>query len=219
MRFAWLSLRKFKRGMKSSWQFPERIVVSQTLELVSRQPVVVGEDYKTFLDTCLIRYKIENRDDQPHNIGMRFLLDTRRFLLDTLIPDKDEPYFALPGQIGLLNSPQEYEGDRVPDFVQVLGKANLRDPGAVARIVFRLGKMMEAPGKVAITRRPKLGDFKSTDPGKYEIPTKDSEGTSLIGFQNDSAVVLYWKETILEKRAVRELGFSYGVSSLSSPPK
>src|SRR5262249_44317444 len=46
-----------------------RIQVTQVVE-------VVANPQSGKLDTCLIRYTLENKDDQPHAVGIRFLLDT-----------------------------------------------------------------------------------------------------------------------------------------------
>ncbi len=204
-------LRNVKKGMKLSWRFLKNIVVTQTAELIPGEPVEVGNAYKRLIDTCLIRYRIENQDNKPHQVSLRFLLDT-------LIGDNDEPLFTVPGLKNLVDSPQEYEGS-IPDFVQALEKPDLKEPGVIARVNLRLSKELQPPNKVALTRWPGLGDFKSTDPKKYDIPTRDPKGTPLVGFLKDSAVVLYWNDVEINPNSSRELGFTYGLGELASKGK
>src|SRR5262249_19680144 len=85
-------------GMEGAWWFPkERILLRQTVELVPGEPVEVGNnDFKRLVDTCLVRYKIENMDDRPHRVGMRFLLDT-------WIGGSDRPLFTIPGYANLVD--------------------------------------------------------------------------------------------------------------------
>src|SRR5262249_12121915 len=81
-----------KSGAPITWLFQHgRIAATQTVEIVPGVPIEVApESFKRFMDTCVIRYKLENKDTRPHNVGIRVLLDT-------MIGDNDGVPFTIPG--------------------------------------------------------------------------------------------------------------------------
>src|ERR1022692_5183997 len=87
------------------------------------------------LNTCLVRYTITNKDGnkRTHKVGLRVLMDT-------CIGDKDDVPFTLPGVKEVVTKAQNFEGPDVPDFVQVLEKPSLRDPGIILQLSLRLDK-------------------------------------------------------------------------------
>jgi hypothetical protein len=195
-------------GKKATWVFDQRVAVTQTVELVPGEPQVVGGAYKRLLDTCLVYYTVENQDDQKHTVGLRFLLDT-------YIGRNDGVPFTVPGQPGLVDEKADYKGPaEVPDFVQVLENADLKDPGTVAQVNLRLGGKLEAPERVSLTHWPgRRNDLWI----KFDVPVvpmatplEKDEG------QGDSAVVLYWGPRDLEAHGVREVGFTYGLGSMAT---
>ena len=122
-------------GKICAFEFPGRIVVTQEVRLIPGEPVEVAPDvYKRVLDTCLFRYKIENKDKKAHNVGMRYLLDT-------YIGSNDEVPFTLPGVTGMVDTSKELSANDVPDFIQVLENADLQNPGLVAQLNLRLGEL------------------------------------------------------------------------------
>jgi hypothetical protein len=190
-------------GKEATWIFDNSDVhVTQVVEIVPGEPQVVKGDYKHLLDTCLIRYKIENHDKRPHRVGLRLVLDT-------LIGSNDGVPFTIPGQSDLVPSPKEQDKDfkdpqNIPDFIQALERPDLKDPGTVAQVNLKLGGKLKAPQRVSLTHWP------GHDPGllRFEVP--------VVPIGDDSAVILYWEpEEMLPQRS-REVGFSYGLGSLSS---
>ena len=75
-----------RRGKRSVWVFNDapNVQITQTVELVAGQES--GQ-----LDTCLVRYRIDNKDGMRHSVGLRFLLDT-------YIGANDGVPFLIPGQ-------------------------------------------------------------------------------------------------------------------------
>jgi hypothetical protein len=59
-----------RRGRQSVWVYDaEQVQITQSVELVPG-----GNSER--LDTCLVRYRIENKDQRVHQVGLRFMLDT-----------------------------------------------------------------------------------------------------------------------------------------------
>ncbi len=125
-------------GLASSWWLPEeKIAVTQEVEIVA------GEQSRR-LDTCLVRYLIENKDTRGHQVGIRFMLDT-------FIGFNDGVPFTIPGAAGLCDTKKLFTTSaEVPDFIQALEKDDPRDPGTVAYLQFRLGKQVESPNRVML---------------------------------------------------------------------
>jgi hypothetical protein len=187
-----------REGARSLWRSnTAKIQVTQVAEIVpSIQAVDVGPDRQArLLDTCLVRYKIENKDDRAHRVGIRFLLDT-------FIGSNDGVPFTVGQE--LCSTMKELQGDRVPDFIQALEYANLQNPGTIAQVTLRMAGGLEAPERVLLTRWPGTVD------GWYgwNVP--------LAPMRDDSAVVLYWKEQSLEPGASRVVGFAYGLGTIAS---
>ena len=105
--------------MRSTWRVERaNIEVTQIVEIV---PGPQSSRY----DTCLIHYTIDNKDTQPHTVGIRFLLDT-------YIGDNDGVPFTIPGDAGLCDTLKVFNSpDQVPDYIQALEKPDLRHPGTV----------------------------------------------------------------------------------------
>ena len=190
---------------------PERIVVTQEVRLVPGEPVEVSTDekgavYKRLMDTCLFRYKIENKDNQPHEVGLRFLLDT-------YIGSNDEVPFTLPGVPGMVDTFKELKGEEVPDFIQVLENPELKNPGLIAQLNLRLGDKYEAANRIKLTAHPIVqrqvdGLTKDT----WEIPLAS------IKDAKDSSVVLYWDPQQMPAGKYREMAFTYGLGNVSIGP-
>jgi hypothetical protein len=70
------------------------VIVTQVVEVVRGKTNV--------LDTCLVRYQLENRDSVPHKVGLRFMLDT-------YIGAEDGVPFAIPGKKGLCDTMEDFD--------------------------------------------------------------------------------------------------------------
>jgi hypothetical protein len=183
---------RFSSATKSSWAVGD-LLFTQTLEIVPSQlPVRIDGVPKFILDTCLVRYRIENRGKDKKSAGMRLMIDT-------LIGRNDGVPFTVPGFSDLVTTFKEFRGRDVPDFVQALEHPDLAKPGTVAHVTLRVPGL-ETPERVSLTHWPG-GTL------NWNIDLRNIGG--------DSALVLYWPERELEPGEQREFGFTYGLGSIS----
>lgn len=191
------------RGMAGTWMFLEKIQATQTVTMIPGEPVEIAPGvYKKFLDTCLVRYLVENTDKRSHRVGMRFLLDT-------MIGDNDGPTFVVPGRPDLITTKLDIAPpERVPDFVRALEVPNVSKPGTVAQVNFRLSDKIEPPSRVSLTHW-------HSQPMLYNIPMANIELMKDGQLDRDSAVVMYWDEKEMKPGAKRTLGFTIGLGGHS----
>jgi hypothetical protein len=197
---------KNRIGWLSAWEFvPEKIVVTQTVELVP------GEQTRVF-DTVLIRYTVENRDTAPHTVGLRVLLDT-------FIGANDGVPFIIPGQPGLMNTMIELDAKDIPDYVQATEREDLKDPGTVAHLGLKGvtlpgGGEPEPIAKLVICRWPAefAGEVRWGPPEwQYESIQKPNDRR-----EKDSCVALYWAYRNMVPKEKREMAFTYGLSTIAT---
>ena len=187
-------------GARSIWFYPnEQVSVTQTVE------VVRGE--QTFdVDTCRVLYTIENRDQQAHQVGLRFLLDT-------FIGTNDGAPFIIPGDKLLCETSKVFTGtDRVPEFVQALESMDFLNPGVIAHLKLKMGGKVEPPSGASFGAWPQPGKV----PGALGIQTPWKVPVASIRTTKDSAAVLYWDERMMQPNEKRTLGFTYGLGNFSS---
>jgi hypothetical protein len=200
---------KFPWGKVCAFEFlPERIMVTQEVGLVHGEPIEVEPGIsKRLLDTCLFRYKVENKDGQAHQVGMRYLLDT-------FIGGNDQVPFTLPGVKGMVDDSRQLRGDDVPDFIQVLENPDLKNPGLIAQLNLRLDdQAYEVPNRMKLTAHPIVQR-------EAEPLTKDVWEVPLASIKEaqDSCVVLYWDSAQLAAGRGREMAFTYGLGNVSIGP-
>lgn len=194
-----------RQGRKSVWIYDEQQVqVTQTVEIVP------GAQSR-LLDTCLVRYRLDNLDSKPHQIGIRFLLDT-------YIGGNDGVPFLIPGTDRLCDTKREFSRpEEVPDFIQALEREDLKDPGTVVHLQFRVGGGLEAPERVTLGAwpNPRLEGIDSRcrqEKTLWDVPVLPIKSLS----PPDSAVTMYWQGRPLAPGASREVGFAYGLGKVNS---
>ena len=198
------------------WQFHD-------VEVTQRVEVVHGRQSGR-LDTCLVRYTLaDKRQNGPaRQVGIRFLLDT-------FIGANDGVPFTIPGRDGLCDTMQAFDTPTaVPDFIEALEKDDLKNPGTVARLQFRLGKLLEPPTRVflggwpngALRRRfgyrNAFGEMTLWDVPRVsmrELHNRDKRA------EPDSAVTVYWDDKPLDPGGRREVGFTYGLGNVVTGAK
>jgi hypothetical protein len=193
------------RGRQSVWVYDaQRVVVAQTAEIV-RGP------QSGLFDTCLVRYRIENRDRREHRVGLRFLLDT-------YIGRNDGVPFLIPGRERLCSDRLDFRrAAEVPDFIQALEHEDLAHPGTIAHVQLRPGGDLEPPSRVTLGAwpNPKLAALDprcDQEKTLWEVPVLPIRSLSPA----DSAVTIYWEERPLPPGGAREVGFTYGLGNVSS---
>jgi hypothetical protein len=194
-----------RQGKKSVWIYDhEQVVITQTVE-------IVGGDQPRIMDTCLVRYRIDNLDRFPHRVGLRFMLDT-------YIGANDGVPFTIPGASQLCDTTRDFRRtEDVPDFIQALEHEDLKNPGTIARVKLRLGGRLELPNRVTLGAwpNPRLANM---NPGcrqektMWEVPLFPIKTLP----PGDSCVAIYWDAKDILPGGSRELGFAYGLGSLSS---
>jgi hypothetical protein len=205
-----------RTGRLSTWILPK-----QQLRVTQRVEIVRGETSGR-LDTCHVRYTLANLDGRPHQVGLRFLLDT-------FIGANDGVPFTIPGAGGLCDTQMELANQPpVPDFLQALEKDDLAHPGTVAHLQFRLGDSVETPSRVLLGGWPNqsLRHFRFPEANgeltKWQVPLLRIDELKRRAQEQgkdapaDSAVTMYWAEKALAPGAKREVGFSYGLGDVAS---
>jgi hypothetical protein len=185
-------------GKEAVFEFtPDRVHVTQTVQIVP------GEAYETApgtgvfkrpLNTCLIKYKVENKDTRSHNVGLRVMIDT-------YIGNNDGVPFTIPGVGGLVDTFKDFNGHaEIPEFIQALERPDVERPGTVVQMTLKLSKEL-APDRVSLTYWPGF-EFRN-----WEVPIRN------IG--DDSSIVLYWNPRDMKPGTHREMAFSYGLGKVT----
>ena len=167
------------------------------------------------LDTCRVRYHRmrEPRQPGPHQVGIRFLLDS-------YIGGNDGVPFTIPGESDLCDTmkdlPEQAKDKKLPDFLQALEKPDLAQPGTIAHVRLKL-ENLESPERVTLGAWPneklRVLDRQAAGPATlWDVPLLSMKSFDL----NDSAIAIYWKEEPLNAGAKREVGFEYGLYNLAS---
>jgi hypothetical protein len=190
-----------RQGRRSVWRYDDQHVdVTQTVELVA-------SDGSGPPDTCLVRYKMENHDTRPHDVGLRFLLDT-------YIGGNDGVPFLIPGESALCDTSRVLSGQNIPQYIQACEKADLSHPGTVAQLLLRPGGGLEPPDRVTLGAWP---NPRLKDEDERCLQEKTLWDVPVLSIQTlkDSAVTMYWNPRRLGPGASREVGFAYGVGSVA----
>jgi hypothetical protein len=195
------SNREGRTHWRSIWVYDaQRVEITQDVELVA------GEQSGA-LDTCLVRYRMENKDNEPHRVGLRFLLDT-------FIGDNDGVPFLIPGESQLCDTKRVLRGDEIPQYLQACEHQDLADPGTVARLLLRAGGGLEPPQRVTLGAwpNPRLPDRHCRqEKTLWEVPVLPIKSLP----EPDSAVTMYWDDRPLRPGEHRDVGFAYGLGSVA----
>jgi hypothetical protein len=176
---------------ESAFEFLQKVQLTQTVELVPGSQTRV-------LDTCLVRYAVENRSDKPHKVGLRILLDT-------FIGANDGVPFAVPGRRGLLEGMEWFGPKDLPDYVQATERPDPKDPGTVAHLGLKLPDV-EPIDRMLIAAWPGSGV-------RWDWPPEPMNKDPL---KKDSSVALYWAEVSMNPGERRQMAFTYGLNAIAS---
>jgi hypothetical protein len=181
----------------------ERIKVSQFVQ-------IVPGSQSGNLDTCVIRYTVENKGKNSHKLGLRMILDT-------FIGGEDGVPFVVPGTDGFVTKFTEFTQKDMPDFIEAMQFQNLDAPGVIAHLGlkgFQLPDCEPEPlYKLYLGENPGNTEFSfDADPSEL-APKKGKDGSRFT----DSVAFLYWNERDTNPGEVREFAFSYGLGEISKP--
>jgi hypothetical protein len=187
-------LGKKRIGEQAVYVF-ENVRFTQTVEVVPGKPSARYEPgQKRRLDTVLVRYFLENKDNRPHTIALRVFMDV-------LLVDNDGALFAAPNFPNKILDGIMLKDKQVPDYLQVLQRPDLKNPGYVAHFTYALGRQRERPSRVVLTG---LRAF-----NQWEMQALQAGG--------DSAMAMFWDAKTLPPGSKRELAYSYGQGIASNP--
>jgi hypothetical protein len=210
-----------REGLRSTW-----VWVDTHVQLTQQVEVVPGTQSR-LLDTCLVRYTLENQDSEPHDVGVRFMLDT-------FIGANDGVPFYVPGRPEPCNTQLRFDRpEDVPDYIQALENdtGDLSNPGTVATLQFRVGQGLEPPDRVTLGGWPndllsKFGvvgaDGLKTMWEVPVVPMKEMERLApriQYKAEPDSAVAIYWGPRTLAAGARRDVGFTIGLGKVAAEGK
>lgn len=167
--------------------------LSQTVELVPSKPAAPGQ--KRRLDAVLIRHLMENKGQKSHKIGIRTYMDC-------YIIDNDGALFAAPTMPGKVLDGVELKDKTLPDYVQILQRPDLKNPGFVAHLTLGLGSGYEKPTRVVLTRHG--GGF-----NQWDMQPMQAGG--------DSALGVFWDIKELKAGGKREIVYGYGQGIATAP--
>jgi len=160
--------------------------ITFTAELVATRPAK-GAD-KRAMDAVLLRYMVENKGTNSHKIGFKVHMDT-------YVISNDGCLFAAPTRPGKVLDGVELKGKDFPEYVQLLERPDLKNPGYVAHMTLALGGALEKPERIVLTSLGAAID-------NWELQAVNANG--------DSALGLYWETKELKAGAKREFAYGYG---------
>jgi hypothetical protein len=212
-------------GRKSIFFYTDtKIEIAQIVEVrPDDQPTEVKyqgrKQEMRLLNTVLVRYEITNKDDKPHQVGIRFLLDT-------FIGTNDGVPFAIPGDKELCTTKKEMlsKNGGIPAYIEALENESLKAPGTIARLSLRIPGL-EIPSRVTLGAwphkslqevYPNLREKIQQHMTMWDVPLLSKRWKIANKEHADSAVTIYWTEKSLKPGAKRVVGFAYGLGNFSS---
>jgi hypothetical protein len=182
-----------RQGFKSVFVANNDLRVTFTCEVVPTIPQ--GKATKRRSDSVLCRYLVENKGQKSYKFGMRIYMDV-------YVISNDGALFAAPNQPGKILDGVELKGKTLPDYVQMLEQPNLQNPGFVAHLTLNLGKSLEMPERVVLTRHG-IGF------GQWDMQPQASMG--------DSACGIFWEPKEIKPGGKREFAYGYGQGVVLPP--
>lgn len=151
-----------------------------------------------FPDTAKISYRVENRGQRPHEVGLRIMLDT-------LLGENDGAPFRLGDEA--ITGDRVVEGPDIPQFFQAFD--SLADPRVMSQGTL-WGDDATAPDAVYFSNWGALAD------GVWEFDFRPGREFLRAGeFELDSALALYWYPKILQPRESRTYTTYYGLGGIT----
>ena len=184
-----------RHGFSYTW-ITNKIQFTQTVEVVPSKPSRPGMPQKRRLDTCRISYLVENKDTVAHDVGVRSNIDI-------LVNNNDGALFSSPEtEPGKVLNGVVLQGAKLPKYLHVLERPDLKDPGFVATMSFKFGAKLEGPNKVVLTQLGAVGG------AGWEVPAMAA---------GDSACAIFWETKRLQPGQNREMAYAYGGGIATNP--
>ena len=176
----------------------ENLRFTQTVEVVPGKPSARYEPgQKRHMDSVLVQHYFLDF----HMIGGRTI--ALRVFMDVLLIDNDGALFAAPNFPNKILDGVVLKDQQVPDYLQVLQRPDLKNPGFVAHYTYALGRDRERPSRVVLTG---LRAF-----NQWEMQALQAGG--------DSAMAMFWDAKTLQPGGKRELAHFFWAGTLASNPE
>jgi hypothetical protein len=185
---------KARNGFMTGVEF-NKIAITQMVEVVPTIPRKGAKVRRQ--DSIMVNYVVENKDNRPHQVGLRVWFDV-------YIVNNDGALFAAPNKPGKILDGIELKDKDVPDYLQFLQQPNLQNPGFVAHMTYNFGKGFEMPNRVILTS---LGG--AFNPNGWDMMVFRAMGDSAMGF--------YWDPKELAPGKKRNLAYGYGQGICPKP--
>jgi hypothetical protein len=169
-----------------------KLSITQEVEVVATKS---KPGQKRRLDAAMVRYFVDNKDNQPHKVGMRIFMDV-------FIVNNDGALFAAPNQPGKILDGVELKGKMIPDYLQFLQRPDLQNPGFVAHMTYNFGKSFEMPDRIILTS---LG------------AQMDQWNLGVMQAGGDSAMGVYWDPKEIKAGSKVKMAYSYGQGIAPNP--
>jgi hypothetical protein len=188
-----------KRSGFATTQTLNGVRVTQTVELVPGRPAdkakAAGQS-KRRMDTYRISYDVENLAKDGRSRKVEF-----KVAIDTLIVNNDGALFAAPTtHPGKVLNGVALRGKEMPDYVQVMERPNLNDPGFVAYLTFKHAKG-DNPDVFVMTTTAFI--FQGWEPMAQQA--------------GDSACCILWNAKEVKPGEKRTMVFGYGGGLATDP--
>jgi hypothetical protein len=184
---------KQREGFTSCHIYGDGIKVTMTVTVEATKPQ--GANKKRMRDAMLFHYVIENTSQKAQKVGLRIYMDT-------FIVDNDGCLFAAPTEPNKILDGVELKDKKLPPYLQLLQRPDLKAPGYVAHLTLDLGSKLEKPQRLVLTRH-------GFGFGTWDMPAMMAGG--------DSALGIFWEPKELKPGAKREIAYGYGKGIVTSP--
>jgi len=181
-----------REGTQAVWA-QDDLTMTQTIELVPSQNR--GPDGKRQRDAVLVKYHVENKGEVARQFGIRIRMDA-------MCGHNDGALFAAPTFPDRILDGVELKGKDLPEYVQILEKPNLKDPGMVGHFALKMRGGLIGPDRFLCTWHG------ANDMG-WEVLVRQAQG--------DSDAVIYWEPRTIPPKAAMTFAFGYGLGLASSP--
>jgi len=189
---------KKRSGFEGSWM-ANNIEFTMVVEVVPSKPhEKPAQGQKRRMDTCRISYIAENKDSRPHTVEFRTNIDI-------LVVNNDGALYASPTTApGKILNGVELKDAKLPEYLLVLERPDVKDPGFVAVMTLKFGKSQSADGPSRIV----LSNLGAVGQGGWECAAQPA---------GDSACAIYWAPKEIGPKQKRTMIWAYGGGIASSP--
>lgn len=169
-----------------------KLTITQEMEVV---PTRAKPGQKRRLDSVMVRYLVDNKDDRPRTIGVRIFMNP-------FVMNNRNTLFAAPNQPNKVLNGVELKGKEVPTYLQLLQRPDLKNPGFIAHLTYNFGSAFTMPDRVVLTGQAAFIN-------QWDLRVMQAMGISALGF--------YWDPKDIKAGGKRNLAYAFGEGIAPSP--